>query len=145
MQITIVTVTKCSALAIMVVMAKTTFLLLRTGLLLTALVVSASSAADSKRIEVYPLSQHYWDSQAGQTLGEIALSLLPHNPRMQQNLMRDIVKLNPDAFINDDPDHLLANKRLWLPNHLTQADSKVNPSHHSVESFSWGNIKRPKR
>ena len=100
--------------------------------------------AESKRIEVYPLSQNYWDTQNGETLGGIVQQLLPHNPHMQQQLMLDIISLNPGAFSNNNPDRMKAGTRLWLPGHLSQPDSKANPDTTRVETFSWGNIKRPK-
>jgi Tfp pilus assembly protein FimV len=101
--------------------------------------------AESKRIEVYSLGQHYWDTQSGETLGEIAHQLLPNNPSMQQRLMKDIVALNPNAFQDNNPNLMRANTRIWLPSHLTTPDTKVNRSQTSVESFAWGNIKRPIR
>ena len=98
----------------------------------------------SKRIEVYLLSQNYWDTQHGDTLGNIVLHLLPNNPSKRETLKQDIVLLNPEAFINSNPEQLLANKRLWMPGYMKQADSKVNPTTTTIESYSWGNIKRPK-
>ena len=99
---------------------------------------------NSKRIEVYSLSQNYWDTQYGDTLGEIALHLLPSNPAKHEALKQDIVHLNPHAFISGNPEKLLADKRLWLPGYMKQADSEVNPATMTVETYSWGNIKRPK-
>jgi L-cystine uptake protein TcyP (sodium:dicarboxylate symporter family) len=99
---------------------------------------------NSKRIEVYSLSQNYWDTHYGDTLSEITLHLLPNNPARHEALKREIVHLNPHAFINGNPEKLLANKRLWLPGYMKQADSKVNPSTTTVETYSWGNIKRPR-
>lgn len=113
--------------------------------LLPALAITSSVFAESKRIDVYSLSQNYWDTQNGDTLSAIAEQLLPNNPAMQRKLMSDIISQNPDAFKNNDPDYMRANIRLWLPNRLTQKDSKANPEYTRVESFSWGNIKRPKR
>lgn len=104
-----------------------------------------SVQAESKRIEVYSVGQHYWDTRSGETLGEIAHQLLPNNPRMQQRLMRDIVSLNPEAFQDNNPDRMQANTRLWLPGMGIKPDTKVNPSKTSVQSFAWGNIKRPIR
>jgi len=95
-----------------------------------------------KRIEVYSLSQNYWDTRYGDTLGAIAHHLLPNNPSKRATLQQDILHLNPQAFINGDPAQLLADKRLWLPGYMKQADSKVNPRTTTVETFSWGNIKR---
>ena len=120
-------------------------LLLSSFLLLGTLGFSQSTYAESQRVEVYPLSQHYWDTQSGDTLGQIAAQLLPNNPGMRAKLMADIISQNPDAFQDNDPDYMKANTRLWLPNRLAHADSKADPSYTHVESFSWGNIKRPKR
>lgn len=105
---------------------------------------SGLTAADNKRIEVYPLTQTYWDTRFGDSLSEIAATLLPNNPGLQNQLMQDIIKLNPDAFTDRDADRLLAQRRLWLPNSMSQPDSKVDSRNYTVESFSWGNIKRPK-
>ena len=124
-----------------------------TFLMLTVLAPTTSAndshAAPDKprpnRIEVYSLSQNYWDTQYGETLGGIVLHLLPNNPAKHQALKQDIVQLNPHAFIGGNPEQLLANKRLWLPGYMKQADSKVNPSTTIVERYSWGNIKRPKK
>ncbi len=99
---------------------------------------------NSKRIEVYSLSQNYWDVQYGDTLGTIAHHLLPNNPLKREALQQDILHLNPDAFTGGQPEKLLAGKRLWLPGYVKQADSRVNPATTTVESYSWGNIKRPK-
>lgn len=96
----------------------------------------------SKRIEVYALSQNYWDIQPGDTLGRIVQHLLPNNPTKHAALKKDIVLLNPQAFINGNPELLLAGKRLHLPGYMKQADSIANPAKTQVESFSWGNIKR---
>lgn len=98
----------------------------------------------SRRIEVYALSQNYWDTKPGDTLDEIATRLLPNNPSKRESLKRDILRLNPKSFIDDDPARLLANKRLWMPGYMKQADSKVDPSTTIVERYSWGNIKRPR-
>jgi len=115
------------------------------ALILCAITIAPSAFAESKRIEVYSLSQHYWDTKSGETLGKIAAQLLPNNPSMQQKLMADIISQNPHAFRDNDADYMLSNKRLWLPNRLAQIDSKADPKRMKIESYSWGNIKRPKR
>lgn len=110
--------------------------------LLFILLLSTSLAwAGSTRIEVYPLSQNYWDIKTGDTLGEIVNTLLPDNVYLQQKLMRDIVALNPDVFPDGSPHRMLANKRLWLPNAL-QPDNTTAPSGYVVETYQWGNIKK---
>jgi Tfp pilus assembly protein FimV len=102
------------------------------------------SHAESKRIVVYPLTQSYVDTQPGDTLSIIAAKLLPNNSQLQQKLMAEILKLNPDAFINHDPNRLLANIRLWLPNQRDNAVHDTDPRHYQVEHFSWGSIRRPR-
>ncbi len=103
------------------------------------------SNSESKRIEVYSLSQNYWDTRYGDTLSEIAHHLLPNNPTKRAALQNDILHQNPDAFIDGDPAMLLAGKRLWLPGYMKQADSSANPSTTIVETYSWGNIKRQRK
>lgn len=98
----------------------------------------------SKRIEVYSLSQNYWDTQYGDTLENIVQHLLPNNPSLREALKQDIVHMNPEAFIQGNPEQMRANKRLWLPGYMKQADSKVNPETTVIERYSWGNIKRPR-
>ena len=107
---------------------------------LTADTYNNNSAA--KRIEVYSLSQNYWDTQYGDSLSQISHHLLPNNPSKRAALQQDILHLNPDAFIGGDPEKLLAGKRLWLPGYMKQADSKADPATTTVETYSWGNIKR---
>ena len=96
--------------------------------------------AESKRIEVYPLTQSYWDIKTGETLGAIVATLLPGNRYLQDRLTRDIIALNPEIFPNGDPDHMLANRRLWLPNAINQP-KHTDTSGYTIRSFQWGNIK----
>lgn len=120
--------------------AITTATLLLCGVNFAAL--AASEQTTSKRVEVYSLSQNYWDTQYGDSLSKISIHLLPNNPSKRDALERDIVRLNPDAFINGNAELLLANKRLWMPGYMKQADSKANLNTTIVESYDWGNIKR---
>jgi Tfp pilus assembly protein FimV len=113
-------------------------------LLLTALLVCNLAWAESRRIEVYPLSQNYWDTKAGDTLGEIVDTLLPENRYLQEKLMRDIVSLNPGVFPNGDPHYMLANKRLWLPNAVKAPDTTSDPDDYTIETYQWGSIKTRK-
>jgi hypothetical protein len=118
-------------------------------LILVSLLCSASASlhaaqTKSKRIEVYSLSQNYWDVQYGDTLSSIAHHLLPNNPSKRQALQQDILHLNPKAFIAGQPEKLQAGKRLWLPGYMKLADSNADPATTTVEVYSWGNIKRLK-
>ena len=120
-----------------------------TGLLfccsgVSALYADSGNNNASKRIEVYALTQNFWDVHAGDTLSEITQHLLPNNPSKREALQLDILRLNPAAFIDGDPALLIAGKRLWLPAYMKQADSKVNPATTTIETYSWGNVKRQK-
>ncbi|MGB5278798.1 MAG: hypothetical protein WBO73_17990 [Gammaproteobacteria bacterium] len=104
--------------------------------------LTTQSWAESKRIEVYPLSQSYWDIKAGETLGGIVSKLLPANHYLQDKLTREIIALNPEVFPNGDPDRMLANRRLWLPNAVKTPSPPSNASEYTIQSFQWGSIKR---
>ena len=98
--------------------------------------------AESTRIEVYPLSQNYWDIKSGDTLGEIVSTLLPGNAYLQEKFMRDLVSTNPEVFPGGNPNYMLANKRLWLPNTVKPPNDSSNPSGYTIETYQWGSIKR---
>jgi len=103
----------------------------------------------SKRIEVYSISQNFWDVKPGETLGEIVIKLLPHNPAKRESLALKILSLNPDAFSGGNPDKLRANIRLWLPNSTLGStlgiEHKTRNGLYEVKSFSWGQVYRTKR
>jgi hypothetical protein len=101
--------------------------------------------ADSTRIEVFPISQNYRDVNAGDTLAGIAAELMPETPNLRQRLMNEIIELNPDAFIDGDPNRLRANTRLWLPNSPERPEPGADSSTRTVENYSWGSINRPKK
>jgi hypothetical protein len=111
-------------------------------LVLTLLLASSPALAESRRIEVYPLSQNYWDVQYGDTLGQIVETLLPRNRYLQARLMRDILSLNPDVFPDGNPSRMLANQRLWLPNSVKMPDTPADARGHTVETYQWGSIRR---
>jgi len=100
-----------------------------------------TARAESQRIEVYPLSQSYWDIKSGDTLGDIVNTLMPDNYYLQEKLIREIVSLNPDVFPGGNPKRMLANRRLWLPNAVKQVENKTDSSGYTIESYQWGSIK----
>jgi Tfp pilus assembly protein FimV len=105
------------------------------------LLLNGIAAATSKRVEVYSLTRQYWDVRPGDTLSGIAAELLPGDVRRQQQLQRDLVRLNPHAFIDGDPALLIARQRLWLPNVVTRPVGTNQPN-ADIERFGWGYIKR---
>lgn len=114
----------------------------RLMVLVVCLSLANLAAAKSIRVHVYKLSQQYWDVLPGDTLSGIVDSLLPAGNDKQQQLMRDIVELNPGAFLDGDPDRLRANVRLWLPNAVQRPVKPRTGEHVTVEHYEWGSIKR---
>lgn len=115
--------------------------------ILTALLTGAGqvSAGESKRIEVYAISQSFWDVRPGESLSEIVLQLLPEYPAMRDKLMHDIVDLNPSAFIQGNPNQLKAHVRLWLPDHINMLRKRKSSQHYHIQSFDWGQVYTPRR
>lgn len=122
-------------------LALSTVCLLLLTLSSTTYAVTASTG-EAKRIEVYPLSQSFHDVARGETLQQIVLQLLPNRPAQQTRLMRDIVQLNPSAFINQNPNRLKAGVRLWLPNNPPGFAPQYEPGSVYIDSFSWGQVIR---
>lgn len=100
--------------------------------------------ADSKRIEVYSIGKSYWDVKPGDSLGLIVEQLLPNNTDMRANLIKDIVKLNPDAFVNGDINYLKADVRLWLPGGLQGLNKTIDKNKYIINEYSWGYTKKTK-
>ena len=106
----------------------------------------AQAIADqSKRVEVYSISQNFWDVTPGETLGNIVKQLLPDNPGLRNKFQAEIVALNPNAFSKSNPDNLKANVRLWLPNNASAMQQVKDKNKYEVKSFSWGQVYKPKR
>lgn len=114
------------------------FYILTTALLLLGLNVHA----ESKRVEVHPASQAFVDVSRGDTLGEIVSELLPNNVSRRARLMAEIVELNPRAFIDQDPDRMKANVRLWLPGYLSALQQARDSGQYRIREFSWGYIQQ---
>ncbi len=102
-------------------------------------------ASESKRIEVYAISQSFWDVRPGESLSEIVIQLLPEYPAMRKTLMHDIVDMNPSAFIQGDPNQLRAHSRIWLPDHINMLRKRKNANTYHIQSFDWGQVYTPKR
>jgi len=113
--------------------------------ILASTAFSSTLANATKHVEVYAISQHYWDVAAGETLSGIVKQLLPDNPGLRKKLLFEIVALNPDAFSLNNPDNLKANIRLWLPNHSRAMRSTKKHSQSEIQSFSWGQVYKARR
>ena len=111
---------------------------------LLSLILCTTAYADSKRIEVYSVSQAYVDVKRGDTLGEIVKDLLPNTPKKRKAIMKEIVEFNPNAFIDGDPNILKANTRLWLPGHVSGLREYVDRNKYHIKEYSWGYTKQAK-
>lgn len=99
--------------------------------------------AASKRVEVYSSAQQFHDVKSGETLGQICQQLLGGRQQKQSECLQRLVADNPDAFINQSADRMLAGKRLWLPGSYRPV-RRVDNKNYQVRQFSWGQIKTPK-
>lgn len=113
-------------------------------ILICFVVLNASAlCAASKKVQVYENSQQYYDVQSGETLDQICRQLFASNHHQQAECQQRLVMDNPDAFIGQSPDRLLAGKRLWLPGSY-RAQSQLDNKNYHLQRFSWGEIKTPK-
>ncbi len=107
-------------------------------------VFSHTGFTESKRIEVYPQGQQYYDVRPGDSLSSIVMSILPNRPQARNRLMAQLLELNPQAFVNNDPSRLKANTRLWFSSQYTPHAIK-DPDKYIIQDFSWGQLYKPKR
>ncbi|MDH5391931.1 MAG: hypothetical protein OEY11_01970 [Gammaproteobacteria bacterium] len=113
---------------------------MRTVLLIIVVTFSFSLQAESKRVIVYENTQQSWQVRSGQSLSLICQQLRPGNTHSQHTCQQQILKKNPAAFVNKNPNRLLAGKRLWLPGSY-QSGSQRESTQFQVQHFSWGSIK----
>jgi hypothetical protein len=83
--------------------------------LLIILVVFCLSPAAVFAEDDYSADIRYLHVQKGQTLHNIIKRLYPQRVKEWPKLTSDIVRLNPHAFVNNDPTRLKADVRLELP------------------------------
>ncbi len=83
-------------------------------LLIFIFIMSLSSAAVSAE-EDFNADIRFLYVQKGQTLHNIVKRLYPDRVKEWPKLTKDIVRLNPHAFINSDPTKMKAGVRLTLP------------------------------
>ena len=117
--------------------------LMKSILITTLLLLSVYVQAESTRVQVYAKGQQYWDVKGGQSLSQICQQLQTLSKTSQLVCQQQILKKNPDAFINNDPNRLILGKRLWLPGSYRSV-SKLNSQNYDTQNFNWGSIKTPK-
>ncbi|NOQ88645.1 MAG: hypothetical protein GQ550_06945 [Gammaproteobacteria bacterium] len=77
--------------------------------------------------ETYNADIRYLYVQKGQTLHNIVRRLYPDHRKEWQSLTNEIVRLNPQAFVNNDPTKMKAGMRLELPQKLVVRSKKAKP------------------
>ena len=83
----------------------------------------AVSAAD----EIYNADIRYLHVQKGQTLHNIVRRLYPERVKEWPKLTQDIIKLNPEAFVDNDPAKMKAGSRLKLPKRMVVRSTPARP------------------
>jgi len=77
--------------------------------------------------EAYNADIRYLYVQRGQTLHNIIRRLYPERKKEWPQLTRDIVRINPHAFVDNDPTKLKAEVRLKLPKKVVVRSPPVKP------------------
>lgn len=77
--------------------------------------------------EAYNADIRYLHVQKGQTLHNIVRRLYPDRAKEWPKLSQDIVKLNPHAFIDNDPTKMKAGVRLTLPKKVVVRSTPIQP------------------
>lgn len=77
--------------------------------------------------EAYNADVRYLHVQKGQTLHNIVSRLYPERVKEWPKLKQDIVKLNPHAFIDNDPTKMKAGVRLTLPKKVVVRSTPAQP------------------
>lgn len=95
--------------------------------LLIFLFIFGLNPAVSIAREAYNADIRYLHVQRGQTLHNIIRRLYPERKKEWPQLSRDIVRINPHAFINNDPTKLKAEVRLKLPKKVVVRSQPVKP------------------
>ncbi len=95
--------------------------------LLIFLFIFSFNPAVSIAREAYNADIRYLYVQRGQTLHNIIRRLYPERKSEWPQLSRDIVRINPHAFVDNDPTKLKAEVRLKLPKKVVVRSQPVKP------------------
>jgi hypothetical protein len=95
--------------------------------LLIFLFIFGLNPAVSIAKEAYNADIRYLHVQRGQTLHNIIRRLYPERKNEWPQLSRDIVRINPHAFVDHDPTKMKAGVRLKLPKKVVVRSQPVKP------------------
>lgn len=111
--------------------------------LLILLFIFGPGATVASATEAYNTDIRYLHVQKGQTLHNIVARLYPGRVKEWEKLKRDIVRHNPQAFINNDPTRMKAGVRLKLPTQVVvraMPDKNVKPKVVGTVTESEGSV-----
>jgi len=95
--------------------------------LLILLFLFGLNPAVSTAKEAYNADIRYLHVQRGQTLHNIVRRLYPERKKEWPQLTKDIVRINPHAFVANDPTKMKAGVRLKLPQKVVVRSQPVKP------------------
>lgn len=95
--------------------------------LLIILFIFSICPAISVAGEAYNADIRYLHVQKGQTLHNIVRRLYPERVKEWPQITKDIIKLNPHAFIDNDPTKMKAGSRLKLPKRVVVRSTPAQP------------------
>lgn len=108
--------------------------------LLILLFIVGFNPADSFAKEIYDSDIRYLHVQKGQTLHNIVRRLYPQRRKEWQNLTNEIIRLNPHAFVDNDPTKMKADVRLKLPKKVVVRSNTARLKKVGTVADSSGNV-----
>ena len=108
--------------------------------LLILLFIVGFNPADSFAKEIYDSDIRYLHVQKGQTLHNIVRRLYPQRRKEWQNLTNEIIRLNPHAFVDNDPTKMKADVRLKLPKKVVVRSNTARLKKVGTVAESSGNV-----
>lgn len=108
--------------------------------LLILLFIVGFNPADSFAKEIYDSDIRYLHVQKGQTLHNIVRRLYPQRRKEWQNLTNEIIRLNPHAFVDNDPTKMKADVRLKLPKKVVVRSNTARLKKVGIVAESSGSV-----
>ncbi|MCK4834154.1 MAG: FecR domain-containing protein [Gammaproteobacteria bacterium] len=108
--------------------------------LLIFLFIFSLNPVVSHATEAFNADIRYLHVQKGQTLHNIITRLYPQRKKEWSQLKKDIINLNPHAFINNDPAKMKAGARLKLPKKVVVRSRAAKPKRVGTVAESSGNV-----
>ena len=108
--------------------------------LLIFLIIIGLNPSVSIAKEAYNADIRYLHVQKGQTLHNIVTRLYPERKKEWPQLSKDIIRLNPHAFVDNDPTKMKAGARLKLPKKVVVRSHTVKQKKVGIVADSSGSV-----